>query len=97
MAPLLYRGENPMSKILVLAGSPRKDGNTDLLVQAFTKGAEKKHSVEILYVREYDVHPCIGCNSCFSEDYRCAFQDDMRLIVEKLKETDYVREKLKKW
>ena len=29
--------------ILILSGSPRKDGNTDLLVEAFVKGASKKH------------------------------------------------------
>ncbi len=29
-------------KVVVLAGSPRKDGNTDLLVSSFVKGAERK-------------------------------------------------------
>ena len=29
--------------ILILSGSPRKNGNTDLLVEAFAKGASEKH------------------------------------------------------
>ena len=33
--------------ILILSGSPRKGGNTDLLVKAFVKGASQKHHVEV--------------------------------------------------
>lgn len=34
-----------MSNIIILAGSERKDGNTDMLVDAFKKGAAKKNKV----------------------------------------------------
>ena len=54
-----------MSNIIVLLGSPRKGGNTDLLVDAFVKGAEKNNNVEVVSVADYKVNPCIGCNSCF--------------------------------
>ena len=37
-----------MSNIIVLSGSPRKGGNTDLLVDAFVKGAEKNNNVEVV-------------------------------------------------
>ena len=37
-----------MSNIIVLSGSPRKGGNTDLLVDAFVKGAEKSNNVEFV-------------------------------------------------
>lgn len=57
-----------MSRIVVLTGSMRKNGNTDLLAQAFVEGASKNNAVEIISVSDYKVHPCIGCNSCF--DYR---------------------------
>ena len=41
-----------MSKILVLNGSPRKGGNTEMLVNAFKNGAEMKgHEVEVVYVQ----------------------------------------------
>ena len=35
-----------MSNIVILAGSMRKDGNTDLLVQAFAEGAHVNNSVD---------------------------------------------------
>lgn len=52
-----------MSNIIILAGSERKAGNTDMLVDAFRKGAAKKNKVEIISVRDYSIKPCIGCNS----------------------------------
>ena len=70
--------------ILILSGSPRKGGNTDLLVEAFVKGASQKHHVEVVSVHDYKVNPCIGCNACFkSEGNICAQKDDMPQIYEK--------------
>ena len=54
-----------MSNIVILVGSMRKNGNTDLLAQAFAEGARKNNSVEIVSIADYKVNPCIGCNSCF--------------------------------
>ena len=59
-----------MSNIVVLSGSVRKGGNTELLVQAFVDGAKKNNSVEVISVADYKVNPCIGCNTCFI----CQFQ-----------------------
>ena len=42
--------------ILVLSGSPRKDGNTDLLVESFVKGASQKHQVEVVSVHDYKIN-----------------------------------------
>ncbi|MDE7433391.1 MAG: flavodoxin family protein [Lachnospiraceae bacterium] len=80
-----------MSYIVVLVGSMRKGGNTDLLVQAFAKGARKNNTVEIVSVADYKVNPCIGCNSCFTrEGNKCFQKDDMNSIYEKLKIADMV-------
>lgn len=78
-----------MSRIVVLSGSPRKNGNTELLVKAFAESAEKEHQVEILSVTELDIKPCIGCNSCFErEDNDCFQHDDMVKVYEKLMDAD---------
>ena len=78
-----------MSNILVLAGSMRKGGNTDLLVQAFTEGAAKNNQVEVVSVADYKVNPCIGCNFCYTKEGNTCFQkDDMQTIYEKMKRTD---------
>lgn len=78
-----------MSKIVVLVGSMRKGGNTDLLAQAFANGAGKNNTVEIVSVADYKVNPCIGCNSCFTrEGNQCFQKDDMAEIYKKLKAAD---------
>lgn len=80
-----------MSKIVVLIGSTRKNGNTDLLARAFIDGARIHNEVEVISVADYEVNPCIGCNSCFArENHRCFQKDDMELIYEKLLYADMI-------
>jgi len=80
-----------MSKIIVLVGSVRKGGNTETLARAFADGAGQRHDVELVSVADYHIHPCLGCNRCYtSEGHRCFQQDDMAAIYEKLMEADIV-------
>ncbi len=75
--------------ILIFSGSPRKGGNTDLLVEAFAKGASQKHHVEVVSVHDYKVNPCMGCNACFKNKANaCVQKDDMSLIYEKMSRAD---------
>ena len=78
-----------MRRILVLSGSPRKNGNTERLVAAFVRGAEARNTVEVVSVTDVTVHPCTGCNTCYSrEGNRCVQHDDMEAICRKLEQTD---------
>lgn len=78
-----------MSKILILSGSPRKNGNTDSLVASFAAAAKEKNEVEIVSVSDCQIAPCIGCNSCFTrEGHRCFRDDDMTAVYEKLSRAD---------
>ena len=75
--------------IVILNGSPRKDGNTKLLVEAFAEGARQHHQVEIINVNDYHIQPCKGCNFCFQdEQHRCCQKDGMEDICGKLSEAD---------
>lgn len=71
--------------VVILSGSPRRGGNTDLLVEAFVKGASRRHEVEVISVHDYKVAPCLGCNACFPNGGVCVQKDDMAVIYEKLK------------
>lgn len=78
-----------MRHIAVLSGSPRKDGNTSLLVQAFVQGAENRNTVEVISAADYRVNPCTGCNGCMTaEGHRCVQTDDMAVIFEKIEKAD---------
>ena len=81
--------QQAVSNIIVLSGSVRKGGNTELLVQAFVDGAKKNNNVEVISVADYKVNPCIGCNTCFDrEGHECFQKDDMTKVYEKLKMAD---------
>lgn len=85
----LILGEKTMSKIVILVGSMRKNGNTHLLAKAFADGASKNNIVELISVADYKVNPCIGCNSCFTRNGNQCFQDDdMTTIYNQLKTAD---------
>lgn len=80
-----------MSRIAVLVGSVRENGNTALLAEAFAEGAELNHEVEIISVADYKINPCIGCNTCFKrEDHACFQQDDMQKVYAVLAEADII-------
>ena len=69
----------------------RKGGNTDLLAESFAKGASKNNVVELISVADYNVNPCIGCNSCFTREGNQCFQNDkMSEIYDKLRTADIV-------
>ena len=80
-----------MSRIVVFVGSMRKGGNTDLLARSFAEGASKNNIVELVSVADYNINPCIGCNSCFMREGNQCFQnDDMSAIYDKLRNADIV-------
>lgn len=80
-----------MSNILILVGSMRINGNTAQLAQSFAEGAARNNNIDIVAVADYNVNPCIGCNSCFMrEGNRCFQNDDMVQIYEKLRNADIV-------
>lgn len=80
-----------MSKVIVLVGSVRRDGNTELLAKSFADGVGRDHEVELISVADYHIHPCIGCNHCYTnENNYCVKNDDMEKIYEKLMQADTV-------
>lgn len=80
-----------MKNIVVVNGSPRKNGNTELLVNAFIKGAIRADNhVEVISVIKKHIKSCIGCNVCYKEVQKCVHEDDMTACYEMLKEADII-------
>jgi len=77
-------------KILGLFGSPRRGGNTELLLEEALKGAEKEGAkVERLYLSDFTITPCKECHGC-DDTGNCIILDDMEKIYPKLLEADVV-------
>ena len=68
-------------KILAISGSPRKNGNTDYLLDCFLRSANaRKIDLNILYLRDLDINPCNGCEKCRKDGICTNFSDDMQSI-----------------
>ena len=81
-----------MSKtILVLSGSPRKNGNTDKLVAAFKEGAESAgKTVALFRVADMKIGACRACEYCHKNNGDCIQKDDMAQIIEVVKKADAI-------
>ena len=80
-----------MKKVLILSGSPRKGGNSDLLCDEFMRGAaDGGNQVEKIRVAEKNVGYCSGCYYCQKSKGVCAKKDDMAEILQKMIDADVI-------
>ena len=81
-----------MSKnILVLTGSPRKGGNSELLADAFIKGAMSKgHNVSKFETAFKRIHGCKACDACWTNGKACVFNDDFIELTPLLNVADII-------
>ena len=78
-------------KVLILAGSPRKGGNSDILCDEFLRGAQDAgHKVEKIRVAEKKVAPCSGCYYCNTHGGACVHKDNMADILQKMIDADVI-------
>lgn len=72
-------------KILILQGSPNRDGSTAMLADEFARGARQAgHEVERVDVAHAGVRPCTGCVACGYGARPCVQRDGMDAIAEKV-------------
>jgi len=79
-------------KIVILNGSPRKNGNTSALIQKFTEGAESAgHTVTEFFLDQMEIHGCKGCfGGHSSRECPCVQTDDMAKIYPAVRECDVI-------
>jgi multimeric flavodoxin WrbA len=90
---LLYWGGIRLEKknILVLTGSPRKNGNSDRMADAFIKGAlSVGHEVTKFETAWKEIKGCKACKTCWSKGKPCTFQDDFDELAPLLEEADVI-------
>ncbi len=74
-------------KILGVGGSPRKNGNTDVLLDNFLKGAESVGAeTKKILLRNHSIESCIGCEACRKDGTCIKFHDGMELLYPEIEE-----------
>jgi multimeric flavodoxin WrbA len=81
-------------KILVLTGSPKKDGNTATLAGWFSEGARSNGAhVEIIHAAslKYKTTGCTSCRACQKLDrYECVINDEAKPVLARMAEVDVI-------
>lgn len=78
-------------KIIVITGSPRKNGNTFAMVDAFINAAENKgHEVIRFDAAMMEIGGCHACMTCFKTGKACSFDDDFNIIAPKILDADAI-------
>jgi multimeric flavodoxin WrbA len=77
-------------KAIGIVGSPRKNGNTELLTAHALKAiAEEGLDTELIRLAGLEIKPCNACLLCQNEE-RCPIEDDLFPIYLKMKEADSI-------
>jgi len=77
-------------RVLGIAGSPRRGGNTDLLLAEVIRGAASKGAeVKTIVLNDLKITPCQHCDAC-QEKGQCKIEDDMQMVYRELEEADRI-------
>jgi multimeric flavodoxin WrbA len=77
-------------KVLGIMGSPRRQSNTEILLDSALAGAEEMGAeVEKVLVSQLKMSPCLEIYACL-KDGHCAIKDDMQWLYERLLEADHI-------
>ncbi|MBA7688575.1 putative NAD(P)H-dependent FMN-containing oxidoreductase YwqN [subsurface metagenome] len=75
-------------KVIIVLGSPRKNGNSSTLAQKASEGIKSMGvEFESFYLHEMDIKPCTACDTCQKAiDKYCITYDDMQILYPKILE-----------
>lgn len=77
-------------KVLGISGSRRKNGNTAYLVQQALDAVKcKEIETELIFLGDYNIRGCTGCEGC-KDSYKCVIMDDMQKLYPSILEADAI-------
>jgi multimeric flavodoxin WrbA len=78
-------------KVLGIVGSPRKDGNTQIMIEEVLAAAKKAGAdTDIFLVASKTINGCDGCGACAQSDGICKIKDDMQELYQKMEWSDAI-------
>ncbi len=83
-----FNDQSPKPKALGIGGSPRKSGNSDVLLEHILKGVrENKIIADKVQLREFQYQACIGCEKCRKDKICTGLKDGMSLLYPRIFES----------
>ena len=79
-----------MRNVLLLNGSPRRKGNTRLVLQKMAALLEEIYTVELLDLCSLNLSGCSACDGCQKNGGHCVCQDDSDAVIQKVVQADVV-------
>jgi NAD(P)H-dependent FMN reductase len=77
-------------KISAFCGSPRKNGNTEILLKEAVRGIEEAgHDVQTFYLNTMNIKACQDCGGC-NDTGKCILRDDMDQITDAIRDSDRI-------
>jgi multimeric flavodoxin WrbA len=77
-------------RVLGINGSPRRGGNTDLLLAQVMKGAaDKGAETKTIVLNDMEISPCQHCDACFEAGV-CRIKDDMQMVYREMEKADRI-------
>jgi multimeric flavodoxin WrbA len=80
----LIKNTSPEPRILCIGGSPRVNGNSDVILKTIVRTVPRDIKTETIKLREYCFQSCIGCERCRKDKHCSGLNDGMQLIYPKL-------------
>ncbi len=84
---MIFMEGSSQTQVLGIVGSPRRGGNTEILVDKVLAGAEEAGAlIEKVILNELNIKPCQACNTCYKTG-QCKQDDDMLDLLDKMEQT----------
>lgn len=77
-----YRKKGSTIYAIGISGSPRKEGNTSILVKEVLKAVEGEK--KFISLADLNINPCDSCDRCWRENIDCVIEDDISWILKEL-------------
>ena len=79
-----------MKNILGIIGSPRRLGNSEIMVKEIGRHFPISHELKLLRLPEFDIQPCRGCYRCLFDEKGCPQDDDFSKVLDAITAADAI-------
>jgi len=77
--------------VIAISGSPRRNGNTSILVKEVLKHIKGKDvKKRFVSLSGLDINPCDSCDRCWKENIECVIDDDIKWILREMEKADVI-------